>query len=176
MLNLKTEKIKAYSAQEAQVAGPFYAYAKGANCTQAWKNAGSPTDPDALNDFMVQQLEKKTQEEPGIGLYIVIERGSRNKSTRPYTYQNVSIKPYQKSLKSYLLVGDNNTILQEVKSNKRSDAVKAAREFYSEGYKGNIQIKMIKTVPENTVGTFEYKPSKGCTLGEYLLFGIDKPL
>lgn len=171
MANFRTIEIKAYSAQLAQIEGPFTAYATGANCTQAWKKAGSPTEPEALNEFMEEQLQKKTGFRPGVGLYIVLENGYKNKSTRPYTYQSVRYQGYQKFKKAFLLVDDNGKIIREVDSNRRSDAVKAAREEYLNGFQGNLNIKVIKTPKDNIVTKFEYKPSKGTQLGRYLLFG-----
>lgn len=171
MANFRTIEIKAYSAQEAMVQGPFAAYAIGANCTQAWKKAGCPTDPELLNEFMEEQLKKKTNFRPGVGLFIALKNGYKNKSTRPYKYSNVKVPSYQKWKKGYLLVGDDNEIIREVCSNKRSDAVKAAKEEYSNGYKGNIKIRMIKSTNEGVVSKFEYNPSKGTQLGNYLLFG-----
>lgn len=172
MANFRTIEITAFSAQEAMINGPFAAYAIGANCTQAWKKAGCPTDPELLNEFMEEQLEKKTKFGPGIGLYIVLEPGYRNKSNRPYKYNNKQIPSYQKWNKSYLLLDDNNTIIREVTSKRRSDAVKAAREEYANGFQGNLNIRMIKsTADDDVVSKFEYKPSKGTQLGKYLLFG-----
>lgn len=171
MANFRTIEIEAYSAQEAMINGPFAAYAIGANCTLAWKKAGCPTEPEALNEFMEEQLEKKTKFSPGIGLYIVLENGYKNKSTRPYKYVNMKMPSYQKLERSYLLVDDDNKIIREVTSSRRSDAVNAAREEYTNGFKGNLNIRMIKSAKDNIVSKFEYKPSKGTKLGKYLLFG-----
>ncbi|WP_287385703.1 hypothetical protein [Lachnospira sp.] len=171
MANFRTIEIEAFSAQEAMINGPFAAYAIGANCTQAWKKAGCPKEPELLNEFMEEQLEKKTKFGTGIGLYIVLENGYKNKSTRPYRYTNKRVDSYQKWTKSYLLVDDSNKIIREVKSNRRTDAIKAAREEYANGFQGNLKIKMVKTANDDVVGNFEYKPSKGTQLGKYLLFG-----
>ena len=171
MANFRTIEIEAFSAQEAQIQGPFAAYAIGANCTQAWKKAGCPTEPEALNEFMEQQLEKKTGFRPGVGLYIAIESGYKNKSTRPYKYSNESVPSYQKWQKQYLLVDDDNKIIDVVASSRRSDATKVARDHYTDGFKGNLHIKVIKTPKKNIVSKFEYKLSKGTKLGKYLLFG-----
>ena len=171
MANFRTIEIEAYSAKQAMVQGPFAAYAIGANCTQAWKKAGCPTDPEALNKFMEEQLEKKTKFKPGIGLFIALKNGYRNKSTRPYKCSNVKVPPYQKWEKRYLLVGDDNKIIREICSNRRADAVRAAKEEYSEGYKGALKIRMIKTTNEDVVSEFEYNPSRGTQLGNYLMFG-----
>jgi len=171
MANFRTIEIEAYSAQEAQIQGPFEAYSVGANCTQAWKKAGCPTDPEALNEFMEAQLKKKTDFRPGVGLFIALKNGYKNKSTRPYKYSNVKMPSYQKWQKQYLLVDGNGKILEIVPSSKRSDAVKAAREIYLKGFDGNIDIKAIKAPTKNIVSRFEYKPSKGTQLGKYLLFG-----
>lgn len=171
MANFRTIEIKAYSAQEAMIQGPFAAYAIGANCTQAWKKAGCPTDPELLNEFMEEQLKKKTDFRPGIGLYIALESGYKNKSLRPYKYSNPRILSHQKWTKSYILVDDDNKIIREVASSKRSDAINAAREEYTNGFKGNLNIRMIKTINEDVVSKFKYNPSKGTKLGNYLLFG-----
>jgi len=171
MANFRTIEIEAYSAKQAMVQGPFAAYAIGANCTQAWKKAGCPTDPEALNKFMEEQLEKKTKFKPGVGLFIALKNGYRNKSTRPYKYTNVKVPSYQKWEKRYLLVGDDNKIIREICSNRRADAVRAAKEEYSEGYKGALKIRMIKTTNKDVVSEFEYNPSRGTQLGNYLMFG-----
>ncbi len=170
-MNFRTVEVKAYSAQEAQIKGPFEAYAAGANCTLAWKKAGSPTDVDSLNEFMEQQLEKKTKFNPGLGLYIILENGYRNKSLRPYKFKNKKNIGHQKYNKRYLLIGDDKKIIREIVSSRKFDAVKAAREEYAEGYKGNIEIVAVKTPEDNVVGKFEYTPSKGTNEGRYLLFG-----
>ena len=171
MANFRTIEIEAYSAKQAMIQGPFAAYAIGANCTQAWKKAGRPTDPEALNKFMEEQLEKKTKFKPGVGLFIALKNGYKNKSTRPYKYSNIKVPSYQKWEKRYLLVGDDNKIIREICSNRRADAVKAAKEEYSEGYKGALKIRMVKTTSEDVVSKFEYNPSRGTQLGNYLLFG-----
>lgn len=176
MANFRTIEIEAYSAQEAQIQGPFAAYAIGANCTQAWKKAGCPMEPETLNEFMEMQLEKKTKFSPGIGLYIILENGYKNKSVRPYKFKNLKVKPYQKLKKTYLLVDDNNVIIREINSSKRYDAIKAARDEYANGFSGNINIRMIKSVDQDVVCEFKYNPSKGTKLGKYLLFGTVGPL
>jgi len=177
MANFRTIEVTAFSAKEAMINGPFAAYAIGANCTQAWKKAGCPTEPGLLNEFMEEQLEKKTKFGSGVGLYIVLEPGYKNKSNRPYKYTNKQIPSYQRWHKSYLLVDDNNKIIREVNNNRKSEAVKAAREEYANGFQGNLNIRMIKSpVEEDLVVKFEYKPSKGTQLGKYLLFGTVGPL
>ena len=61
----------------------------GSNATQAWGKVGKPNvNTLAFKRFIVEQLEEKTKNEPGYGIYVVIDPPVRDIRKRPYTVVN----------------------------------------------------------------------------------------
>lgn len=61
----------------------------GCNATQAWRRAGSPNvNSKAFRRFIIDQLNKKTKNEPGLGIHIVIEPPIRDTRKHPYIIIN----------------------------------------------------------------------------------------
>lgn len=177
MNNFKVIEAKAYTREEALAQANFKTTIKGADCTQAWKNAGKPITQAALKDFMANQLNDKTRFTEGVGCYIVVEAGSPDTRERPYTYNNVVNEKGKRHYVSTIQIidRDTNKILAEVVGSK-TDAEKAAKELYTEhDFRGNLAGKMIHTVDEGEplAFTMDYTPSKSAKLGTYLLFGVE---
>ena len=61
----------------------------GCNATQAWHKAGCPNvNSNAFKRFVIDQLEKKTKNAPGLGIHIVIEPPIRDTRKHPYVIIN----------------------------------------------------------------------------------------
>ena len=61
----------------------------GTNATSAWHRAGSPNvNTVKFKRFIVEQLENKTKNEPGYGVYIVIESPIKDIRKKPFTIVN----------------------------------------------------------------------------------------
>ncbi len=174
MKNFTVKEVKAYSKAEAIENAPFKII-KGSDCTRAWELKNNPTGAD-LDEFMEEQLAKKTKHVPGLGCYITITSGVPDTKERPYSITDtVNDKGARKFEKAILLVDENNTIKEIVKGTKQQ-ALDAARRIYkTTDFKGSLTAYIVHVVKDggvSTVFTTEYAPSKGTTLGTYKFFGV----
>lgn len=176
MTNFKQVEAKAYNKEEAFEQFPFNVQLQGADCTQAWKNAGKPMTGTALKEFMAEQLQKKTRFSAGNGCYIVVESGVADTRERPYTFENVKTDGKRKFTKVIELINpETNEILAKSYGNK-DEAEKVAKALYTDkGYKGNINAVIKHDVTEGEPLAFKvtYTPSKNAKLGTYIGFGVE---
>ena len=91
-MGLKIIECTGYTKEEAFANlkfNPDSPVVPGSNATQAWGKVGKPNvNTLAFKRFIVEQLEEKTKNEPGYGIYIVIDPPIRDIRKRPYTVVN----------------------------------------------------------------------------------------
>ena len=146
------------------------------DATTAYKNAGKPQEKE-LVDFCNDYLAKTTKSAPGVGCIITIEAGVSDSRENPYTVKDIKNEKGKRTYKmGYQLIDrETNTLLCTCFGTK-ADAKEQAKNFYRDGYKGNMFVKYVKEVVEGEVGAFEvvYTPSKSTKQGKYILFGFPK--
>lgn len=176
MTNFKQVEAKAYNKEEAFAQFPFNVQLQGADCTQAWKNAGKPMTGNALKEFMAEQLQKKTRFSAGNGCYIVVESGVADTRERPYTFNNVKSEGKRKAGKCIELINPETNEILGTTFGTKHDAEKMAKELYTEkDYRGNIKGVYKYHIVEGEPLAFEveYTPSKNARLGTYIAFGVE---
>ena len=109
MTNFKQVEAKAYNKEEAFAQFPFNVQLQGADCTQAWKNAGKPMTGSALKEFMAEQLQKKTRFSAGNGCYIIVESGVADTRERPYKITDVKNEKGKRKSSTLYLIKDRHT-------------------------------------------------------------------
>lgn len=68
---------------------PMCPLIKGTNCTTSWYKAGKPPAGSlAFRRFAIQQLNEKTHNEPGYGLYIILKSFVDDRRKKPFTIIN----------------------------------------------------------------------------------------
>ena len=160
----------------------------GCNSTFNWIKAGKPLyGTNAFKQFCVEELIKKTKLTPGLGCYIEIEKGCKDKKNRPFKL----IKPKNATgIKKYIL----RYVISEVvinKANPKNDetdvlaikqpitsfttlgeAKEAVKDLTSETKKDFI-IQSIK-IPDDSIKIIcKYNASKNAKEGTYIVFGIN---
>ena len=176
---MKTVNVKAYSVNDVKKVVPFSLSANGANCTIAWKKAGSPIAGDELKAFLLEQLKKKTKNVPGLGCYIVLDAAVSDSRENPYKILNIPTTQKRKMKKIYELVNvETEQVLGTADS--KEDAITLAKtlvtsmkETLGVGVKHECRIKKVVTEGEATAFTFEYTPSQNAKQGTFLCFGIE---
>lgn len=90
--------------------------AKGSNCTQAWNNAGNPIPgTNEFKKFIVQQLNDKTGNIPGLGIHISIDPPINDTRSHPYTTVNYKTEGVRKWEFTYLIREDELEISKPYK-------------------------------------------------------------
>lgn len=95
MTELKIVECKGFTKEEAFQHlnfNPDSPVIPGTNATQAWNKAGRPNvNTNAFKRFVVEQLDEKTKNTPGFGIYIVIDPPVKDIRRRPYTVVNCKV-------------------------------------------------------------------------------------
>ncbi len=180
VLNGKFSKVEVtgMSKKEALDKAPF---AIMGDATQAWKGFQKKnpnyTEADA-KEFMLEYLNKKSKMVPGVGFYITRKAAVDNTRERPYKIENVKNELGRTKFKTVYRWVDNVTkeTVVEVDTTK-ADAVAALKNMYTKkGYKGDAKLIKVKIVKEGqeVAAIAKYTPSKSATIGEYVVFGVEK--
>lgn len=115
---------------------------RGSNATQAWNKAGNPIPGTyAFKQFAIQQLEEKTHNEPGTGLYIVIDSPVCDIRKRPYNVINVVTEGTRTWKIKYQVRGD-----KLIKDNLPTTTTDEAGEVVADSTTVNVSIAEIGTV------------------------------
>lgn len=176
ILNFKSEKISAASRSEAVKMVNFSVEHDATPAYKRWleKQEGDVT-AFAERQFMLDYLEARSKNAPGIGFYITLESAVANTRERPYSiHDKKNEKGKRKMTTTYQLIGENREILGEATGTK-GVAKNLAKEIIINGYKGHIDCVLTKQVTEgeNIAFTVDYTPSKGTRNGTWILFGIE---
>ena len=176
-LNFERLEVSGATKEEALEKAPFGIQG---DATQAYRNFRKQvgdrwTDRD-MKAFMLQYLEKKSKNLPGVGFYITLESAVADTRERPWKVTNVKHEGGARKFKKTFVLLDaaTNTILDKVQSTKTA-AFERSKELITNGFRGNIRIDLSKEVEGTaTVGYVEYSPSKASHPGTYLVFGIER--
>lgn len=89
---LKIEECEGYNKEEAFAHlnfDPNHSAIPGCNATMAWSKAGKPIPgSNKFKQFIIQQLDEKTKNVKGLGVYIVLKSPVKDTKKRPYTIIN----------------------------------------------------------------------------------------
>ena len=202
-LNFERLKVSGATKEEALEKAPFGIQG---DATQAYRNFRKQvgdrwTDRD-MKAFMLQYLEKKSKNLPGVGFYITLESAVADTRERPYRFEDAEPnKGTRKYVRTYQIIdnetgaviaetsaqqvpdldSDGNHILNEDGSTKmiwkagtKAQAKELVRNLYINGFRGNVTCVCNKQIVEGSSVAFtaEYAPSKSARFGTYLVFGI----
>lgn len=198
---LKIVECKGFSKEEAFASlkfDPDSPVVQGCNATQAWTKAGKPVPGTKdFKLFAIEQLEKKTKNEPGYGIYIVIDSPKEDIRLRPYTIINNKTEEIRNWTLTYIIREDKLSItssgeeteddaeniadiwvvepgLVVAKCFSKSEAIEKVKELITQTHK-NYSIIPIKTTNITPIAAFGlYTPSNNAKKGTFFAIGIDK--
>ncbi len=179
-MSFKKMEVMGATKDEAMAKTPFDRIF--CDATQAFKNWKSKqhdgyTDAD-LKQFMLDQLELKTKNAPGLGISITLESAVVDSRTRPYTITDNKNKNSKHRYKMTYMIVDKDTheILAQTNETKAKAKELMKNLYTNKSYKGNAECWFTKQVIEGEKVAFDatYTPSKNTHPGKYLVFGIDK--
>lgn len=184
----RSVEVMGATKEEALANAPFNTGLKGADCTQALRNAkakhkGAWTTSDQ-KQFELAQLEAKTKNAPGFGCYIVVESAVADSRERPWKKHNFKnekgTRKYGTVLHVYENVGtpDNPKSGEMVYRNAgrtKTEADAVIKELYKNGCTKNLVADYAKELTEGEphAFTYEYTPSKNSRPGIYKVFGVE---
>jgi len=100
MLPLQIIECQGYTKEEAFAPlefDPDSPMIPGVNATYAWYKAGKPNiNTVNFRRFIVEQLEKKTKNEPGFGVYIMLKQPVKDIRKKPFTIVNCKTETTRK--------------------------------------------------------------------------------
>jgi hypothetical protein len=179
VVNFKRTEVVAES-KEAAIAKVSDLFHINGDATQAYKNwlakqVNGVTDRDK-KAFMLDYLANKSKNCPGAGYIICTEKSSPDTRERPYKIQSVKNEDGKRKSKKTLVWVDNETgkVLARVQGTK-SEAAKAIKDIYKNGYKGNATCEIHYDIVEGNpvVMNASYAPSKNAKFGSWVVFGLE---
>jgi hypothetical protein len=177
MLNFKRMEVTGATKEEALANAPFGIQG---DATQAYRNARKAartwTDADT-KEFMLNYLEKKSKNLPGVGFSITVESAVADTRERPYKIEDVKNKKGSRKYKTTYVIADKATGAVLATTNEtKAKAKEIAKALYTEkGFKGDAVCTYTRQVVEGepVAFTISHAPSKSSHEGVYLVFGIE---
>lgn len=179
-MSFKRQEVIGNTKEEALAKAPFEIMGDATQAYKLWKakQVNGITDT-SIKQFMLDYLNKKSKNVPGVGFAITLESAIADTRERPYTLTRVkNEKGVRKFEKTYQII-DNETRAILAETNKtKADAENLGKELYTKkGYKGNftcVVTRQVKGGGECVAFTGKYTPSKSARTGRYLVFGFER--
>lgn len=185
VLNFKKVELTGTSKAEAFEKAPFYIQGDATQAFKLWKGKQTEAITDrSMRDFMIDYLQKKSKNAPGIGFAITVESPVADTRERPWTIEDVKNegkRTYKKVIQ--LLDAETGKVLGEVADHEdkegkpvratKADAKELAKKLIKDGFHGTIRGVSTKQVVsgEATLFTCKYTPSKSAKAGNWIVFG-----
>jgi len=179
IMNFKKLEVTGATKEEALSQAPFEIMGDATQAYKLWKKKQTTgiTESDK-KQFMLDYLNKKSKNVPGIGFSITIESAVADTRERPYSIQDVKNEKGSRKYKTTYILTDEETGAELAHTDETKAKAKAlARELYTDGdYRGNIVCTYTKQVVEGepVAFTVTYTPSKSAKSGTYVVFGIER--
>lgn len=178
IMNFKRLEVLGTTKEEALAKAPFFVQGDATQAYRNWKKTmvNGVTDAD-MKQFMLDYLNKKSKNAPGIGFSITKEAAVADTRERPYAIKDIKNEQGARKYKTFYRWIDKETgkLVVEVDTTK-ADAKNAIKKEYSEnGYRGNARLVMEKKCVEgqDVVAEATYTPSKSSRVGSYIVFGVE---
>ncbi len=186
ILNFKRAEVSGVSKEEALAKAPFNIMGDATQAYKLWrkKQTGVVSDSDK-KQFMLDYLEKKSKNVPGVGFSITLESAVSDTRERPYVIHDNKSKSGARKYKTFYQIYENlgtsekpvkGKLLKEVDTTKADSKNVGKSMWADEKYRGNLVCCYTKQVIEgdSIAWTGEYAPSKNAKNGTYLVFGIEQ--
>jgi len=187
-MNLSIKECTGYTKEEAfKDLGFSPTVFKGSNSTLAWRAAGKPIPGTSqFESWAKDQLNAKTKNCPGFGLYIITDEYTPDYRSNPCKVVNRKTKQKSSWKIQYWVRQDelDTHNIDDIQISKagpivsiydsKAEAIKAAKELTVKTHK-NYSLLRIKVPTENFISGFTlYTPSSTAKKGTFIAFGYEK--